>query len=205
LTNPDRLLSSPHAVTSNQHGFLKEEGQGWTALRTSRNTPSGPLNGTFSSNSCSAPPERVRVPRANFAANAWGVLVVLLVVPSLPRQRINNLNSTNYPRLWGCHMLALLGLTLAWILVVAFILAQLRSSGSGVTLSNGLDVLVGPEMYEEIVQRYRRSDELDPWERWDHAVLDVIRPERPLEWRFLARSLGQRLPVRGRRRETVNA
>jgi hypothetical protein len=75
------------------------------------------------------------------------------------------------------------------LILVAFIQNELRSAWFGIRLSNGFDVLVSPEMYRKIVQRYRLSDEPDAWDR---AVLNAIRVERPNEWRFLVRSRGRR-------------
>lgn len=105
-------------------------------------------------------------------------------------------------------MLATLGLTLGLILIMAAIHSELRSASYGVTLSNGVEVLVGPEMYREIVKRYRSLDEPDEWMRWDQAILDVLRLERPHEWKFLVRSLGYQVSGEGpgarRRSQTVN-
>jgi hypothetical protein len=83
-------------------------------------------------------------------------------------------------------MLALFGLALALVLVVAFIHAEIRSAWYEITLSSGIDVLVDPEMYEEIVRRYQMSDEPDSWKRWDEAVLSDLRMERPTEWEYIA-------------------
>jgi hypothetical protein len=102
-------------------------------------------------------------------------------------------------------MLGALGLTLAFILIVTFVHAEFRSEWCGITLSNGMDVLVSHQMYREIVQQYRMLDEPDVWRRWDQAVLLVIRPERPLEWKLLVRSLRHPNEGSGRRREAVEA
>jgi hypothetical protein len=83
-------------------------------------------------------------------------------------------------------MLALLGLTLALVLLFAFIYTELRSAWYEITLSSGIEVLVDAEMYEEIVRRYQMSDEPDSWKRWDEAVLSDLRTERPTEWEYLA-------------------
>jgi hypothetical protein len=83
-------------------------------------------------------------------------------------------------------MLALLGLALALVLIVALIYAELHSAWYEVTLSNGIEVLVNPEMHEEIVRRFQMSNEPDVLKRWDEAVLSVLRLERPAEWEFLA-------------------
>jgi hypothetical protein len=88
-------------------------------------------------------------------------------------------------------MLTLLGLTLALVLMAAFIHAELRACLYEITLSNGLEVLVNPEMYEEIGRRFQMLDDPDLLRRWDRAVLNVLRAERPNEWRFLVRSLRQ--------------
>jgi hypothetical protein len=105
-------------------------------------------------------------------------------------------------------MLMALGLTFALILIVVTIHSELRSASYGIALSNGVQVLVGPEMYREILNRYRTMDEPDDWTRWDQAVLDVLRPERPLEWKYLVRSLGYQVSTEGlgtrRRRQTAN-
>ena len=102
-------------------------------------------------------------------------------------------------------MLALLGLTLALLLTAAFIHAELRASLYEITLSNGMEVLVSPEMYEEIVQQFEMFDDPDLLKRWDQAVLNVLRVERPNEWRFLVRSLEQDPSASRQRRESVNA
>jgi len=87
-------------------------------------------------------------------------------------------------------MLALLGLSVASLLVIAYVYTELRSTWFAVTLSNGLDVLVNPEMYKKVVRRYAMIDEPDVWKRWDQAVLSVLRVARPREWEFLVRALG---------------
>ncbi len=102
-------------------------------------------------------------------------------------------------------MLALLGLTLAVLLTAAIIHAELRASLYEITLSNGMNVLVGPEMYEEIVEQFEMFNDPDLLRGWDQAALTVVRVERPNEWRFLARSLGRDLSASRRRREPVNA
>ena len=86
-------------------------------------------------------------------------------------------------------MLILLGLTVTTIITAAYIHSELRSTWFGLTLSNGMEVLVSPEMYEGVVRRYQASGEPDAWKRWDQSVLGVLRAERPNEWRFLARAL----------------
>jgi hypothetical protein len=58
-------------------------------------------------------------------------------------------------------MLALLGLAIALFLVIAFIKAEIRSAWPEMTLSNGVEVLVNPEMHREIVRRFRMSDDPD--------------------------------------------
>jgi len=102
-------------------------------------------------------------------------------------------------------MLALLGLTLVLLLTAALIHAEFRASLYEITLSNGMDVLVSPEMYEEVVQQFEMFEDPDLLERWDRAALTVVRAERPSEWRFLARSLGRDPSANRRRREPVNA
>jgi hypothetical protein len=84
----------------------------------------------------------------------------------------------------------------------------LRSAYYGITLSNGVEVLVSPQTYRAIVSQYGNNDEPDAWQRWDHAVLDVLRPDRPNEWKYLVRSLGYRVAPEGfgarRQRLTVH-
>jgi hypothetical protein len=102
-------------------------------------------------------------------------------------------------------MLALLGLTCALLLATAIIHAEFRASLYEITLSNGMEVLVTPEMHGEIVQQFEIFDDPDLSRRWDQAVLSILRAERPNEWRFLARSLA-RDPLAGPyRRQAVNA
>jgi hypothetical protein len=100
-------------------------------------------------------------------------------------------------------MWVVVGLAFGLIALGAAIQFELRSACCGVVLSNGVEVMVSAEMYRSIVARYRSqggSDpepalglelEPEPWQRWDRAVLDVLRLERPNEWRFLVRSLGR--------------
>jgi hypothetical protein len=83
--------------------------------------------------------------------------------------------------------------------------AELRASLYEITLSNGMEVLVSPEMYEEIVHQFGMFDDPDLLKRWDQATLTVVRAERPNEGRFLARSLGRDPAASRRRREPVNA
>ncbi len=90
-------------------------------------------------------------------------------------------------------MLALFGLTLGSIVVAAAIVHEIRSALFGLALSNGVEVLVSREMYWSIVRRYQADSEPDDRVRWDHAVLDILRPKRPQEWRFLVRSLGYQI------------
>lgn len=87
-------------------------------------------------------------------------------------------------------MLVLLGSTLSLILIGAALCFEIRSAVCGIALSNGVEVLVSPEMYREILYRYQTSDLDDDLERWDQAILDVLRPVRPREWRYLVRTLG---------------
>ena len=94
-------------------------------------------------------------------------------------------------------MLALFGLTLGSIVVAAAIVYEVRSALFGLALSNGVEVLVSQEMYWSIVRRYQADSEPDDRVRWDHAVLDILRPERPNEWRFLVRSLGYQVSSGG--------
>jgi len=87
-------------------------------------------------------------------------------------------------------MLVSLGLSLGVILLAAAIYSELRSAYYGLVLSNGVEVLVSPGMYREIVRQYRMRDDHDTADGWDQTVLEVLRSERPQESRLLARSLG---------------
>jgi hypothetical protein len=104
----------------------------------------------------------------------------------------------------------LMSLAVAFGLVMVGVVAysELRSANCGTALSNGMEVLVSPEMYRAIVDRYRSLEGLDASRRWDQAILDVLRPVRPNEYRFLARSLGFHRPGEGlvtrRARQTVH-
>jgi len=89
------------------------------------------------------------------------------------------------------------------VLGLFWIRHELRSAICGITLSNGVEVLVGKKSYVEILRRYRRLHEPDPARRWDQAVLTVVREERPVEARLLGRTLGGR--PRGRRRPRPSA
>jgi hypothetical protein len=92
------------------------------------------------------------------------------------------------------------GVALVAVLAVVFH-RETRQAHHGLTLSNGLDVLVSPSEYEEILLRFERLRssptglELDDEQRWDDAILGVIRANRPMEWRFLARSLNAAEPM----------
>jgi hypothetical protein len=105
-------------------------------------------------------------------------------------------------------MLAVLGLALALVLIVASIHAELGAAWYEIPLSSGIDVLVSPETHEEIVRRFQMSNERDAWKRWDEAVLSVLRFERPTEWEYLTwiheRETLQGRSVRYRRHEVVN-
>jgi hypothetical protein len=105
-------------------------------------------------------------------------------------------------------MLALLGLALALILIFAFIYTELRLAWYEIRLSSGIDVLVSPELHEEIVFRFQMSKEPDAWKRWDEAVLSVLRFERPAEWEYLTliheQEKLQGRSVQDRRYEVVN-
>jgi hypothetical protein len=99
-------------------------------------------------------------------------------------------------------MLLAIGLTLGVIVVVLAVRYELRSALYGISLSNGVEVLVNEETYGSIVHRFQTETEPDDAVRWDHAVLDTLRPVRPREWRFLVRSLHYRVApatVAGRR------
>ena len=102
-------------------------------------------------------------------------------------------------------MFAFLGFTLALLFTAALIHAELRASLYEATLSNGINVLVSPGMYEEIVRQFEMFEDPDLLRRWDQAVLNVLRVERPNERKFLARSLGQDASASRRQRESVNA
>jgi hypothetical protein len=90
-------------------------------------------------------------------------------------------------------MLVATGLILLLIVIAWAIRHELRSALYGVALSNGVEVLVSQAMYGSIVRRYRAADGADDLVRWDQAILDTLRPERPNEWKFLVRSLGYRV------------
>jgi hypothetical protein len=96
-------------------------------------------------------------------------------------------------------MVVFISLTLTLILIALFVDAELRSSLCGIALSNGVEVLVGREIYEEIIRQTRTIDGRVDWKRWDRAILEAIRLERPIESRFLARTLGRRIPETKRR------
>jgi len=102
-------------------------------------------------------------------------------------------------------MLLSLGLTVTLILMIAFAHLELRSALCGITLSNGVEVLVSPEVYAEIVYQYGTYTSSDYWNRWDQAVLKVLRLTRPNECRYLALTLGQSTRAKARSREFVHA
>jgi hypothetical protein len=89
-------------------------------------------------------------------------------------------------------MLGISFVILALVAVVAYAHAEICAAWYGLTLSNGVDVLVSPEMYGEIVERHRTLFGRDDGRRWDRAILMVLRAYRPNETRFLSRSLGLR-------------
>jgi hypothetical protein len=103
-------------------------------------------------------------------------------------------------------MIVVMGVVLGLIVVAGVVRSELRSALCGLTLSNGVEVLVSEETYREIVRRFQASDPGDG-QCWDEVVLEVLRPDRPHEWRFLARSLGYHVVEDGirarRRRRTV--
>jgi hypothetical protein len=92
-----------------------------------------------------------------------------------------------------------IGLVLA-VVVVGVVHREIRSAYQGVTLSNGTDVLVSPAEYEEILARFEALEDsaaypdLDDDRLWDEAILGVLRAKRPVESRFLARSLSAEEP-----------
>jgi hypothetical protein len=90
-------------------------------------------------------------------------------------------------------MLVLCELILGSIVVGAAIFHEVRSALFGLSLSNGVEVLVSRDTYEAIVRRYQADGEPDDRVRWDDAVLDILRPDRPHEWRYLVRSLGYQI------------
>jgi hypothetical protein len=94
-------------------------------------------------------------------------------------------------------MVLAIGLGLGLVVVALFVRHELRSALYGIDLSNGVEVLVNRETYESIVSRFQAETEPDDLARWDHAVLDTLRPERPREWKFLVRSLGYRVSGTG--------
>jgi hypothetical protein len=101
-------------------------------------------------------------------------------------------------------MLLAIGLTLGLIGVALAVRYELRSALYGISLSNGVEVLVNQETYRSIVRRFETGKESEPDDlvRWDHAVLDTLRPVRPREWKLLVRSLHYRVGqpgVAGRR------
>jgi hypothetical protein len=87
-----------------------------------------------------------------------------------------------------------LGLAVAGALVLA-VRHEIRAACVGLTLSNGTEVLVSPTEYERVVAVYRTScaaaadDGADVGRLWDEVVLGVLRPTRPNECRYLARTL----------------
>jgi hypothetical protein len=108
-------------------------------------------------------------------------------------------------------MVLAIGLTLALIVVVLAVRHELRSALYGISLSNGVEVLVNHETYGAIVRRFQTETEIEPdvRSRWDDAILATLRPERPEEWKFLVRSLSYRVAPAGiagrrsRRTQTV--
>jgi hypothetical protein len=102
-------------------------------------------------------------------------------------------------------MVILLGLVVVLILVVAFIHAEIRSAWCEIRLSNGVDVLVSPELCREIMQRFEMSDEPDVSQRWNQAVLAALHAERPQERSFLIRELELRQGTQRRPQYPVNA
>jgi hypothetical protein len=84
---------------------------------------------------------------------------------------------------------------------------EARAAYHGLTLSNGVEVLVSPETYRAIVAAYLAvcaADQSagadmasvpDDAMRWDEAVLKVMRQQRPREWRFLIESLNVGAPT----------
>jgi hypothetical protein len=92
-------------------------------------------------------------------------------------------------------MLLALGVALGLIGITLAVRHELRSALYGVSLSNGVEVLVNRETYGSIVRRFETETETEPDDlvRWDHAVLDTLRPERPREWQILVRSLNYRV------------
>jgi hypothetical protein len=101
-------------------------------------------------------------------------------------------------------VLILLGFTAALFLATAFIWVEVRAAWYEITLSNGNAVLVSPEVYEEINRQFQIFNNPDSLKRRDHAVLNVLRVERPKEWRLLVRSLEQEAAATRRRHESVN-
>jgi hypothetical protein len=101
----------------------------------------------------------------------------------------------------GCVMLFAVGLAVGLMVVALAVRYELRSALYETSLSNGVEVLVNQETYGSIVRRFQTLTEPDDLVRWDDAVLDTLRPERPREWRFLVQSLPYRVaPTRVVRR-----
>jgi hypothetical protein len=94
-------------------------------------------------------------------------------------------------------MLLAIGLAFGLTVVVLAIRHELRSALYGISLSNGVEVLVNEETYGSIVRRFQTDTEPDNVARWDHAILDTLRPERPREWKYLVRSLHYRVAPAG--------
>jgi hypothetical protein len=91
-------------------------------------------------------------------------------------------------------MLVVVGVTVGLIVAaLAAVRYELRSALYGISLSNGVEVLVNQETYGSIVRRFQTEAEPDDAVRWDHAVLDTLRLDRPREWRFLVQSLHYRV------------
>ncbi len=86
-------------------------------------------------------------------------------------------------------MSAILGLTLLAVLSATFVLAEVRSADYGLTLSNGVEVMVGPSECRRVFEEYQSLAALDGPSRWDQAVLNVLKPPRPREWLYLAHTL----------------
>ena len=86
-------------------------------------------------------------------------------------------------------MVALLGLTVVSFLVSALVDFQFRSAYHGLLLSNGVEVLVSAEVSGRIERDYTASAERNEEKRWDDAILNALRHDRPREWTYLIQSL----------------
>ena len=105
-------------------------------------------------------------------------------------------------------MVALLGLLGVMFVISSLADHYVRSACHGLVLSNGVEVLVNGTVHAQIERDYAASSEFDEEKRWDDAVLNALRHERPREWRYLIQSLNvsqSSTPLGTRRsRQTLN-